>query len=88
MRQNYPNPFNATTVVYFQLPEASRVKLGVYNTLGQVVRTLVDEQRARGAHQVQWDGKNVDGLDIASGLYFVRMKAGDFVGVRKMVLLR
>ena len=86
--QNVPNPFNPSTLIRFELPHATKVRLVIYNTLGQVVRILVDEQRARGAHQVQWDGKDVDGLDVASGLYFVRMKAGDFVGVRKMVLLR
>ena len=88
LSQNFPNPFNPTTVIRFELPHATKVNLVIYNTLGQVVRTLVNEQRARGAHQVQWDGKNVDELDVASGLYFVRMKAGDFVGVRKMVMLR
>jgi len=88
LAQNHPNPFNPTTTLRFELPHATKVNLVIYNTLGQVVRTLVDEQRARGAYQVRWDGKDVDGLDVASGIYFVRMKAGDFVGVRKMVMLR
>ena len=89
LSQNYPNPFNATTVVTFELPEASRVKLEVYNTSGQKLRTLVDEkQMKRGRHAVRWEGKNQKGQEVASGVYFYRFTAGDFTTTRKMVLLR
>jgi len=88
LSQNYPNPFNPTTVIKYALPEDQYVSLKVYNLLGQVVTTLVDDQRAAGYHQVLWNGKNSSGQDVASGVYFYRIKAGSFVRAKKLVLLR
>lgn len=88
LERNFPNPFNPETVLKFNLPEASRVSLNVYNILGQVVRTLVDEELPAGAHSVVWDGKNGQGSDVASGVYFYRIKAGDFESTMRMTLLR
>lgn len=59
LEQNYPNPFNPTTVISFQLPVSSHVRLRIYNLKGQLARTLVDEQKSVGRHQVVWDGLNV-----------------------------
>jgi hypothetical protein len=88
LERNFPNPFNPETVIKFNLPEASRVNLNVYNVLGQVVRTLVNEELSAGVHSVIWDGKNAQGSDVASGVYFYRIKAGDFESTMRMTLLR
>jgi len=88
LKGNYPNPFNPETVIKFNLPQDSRVTLRVYNILGQVVNTVVDEVLPAGAHAVVWDGKNEQGKDVASGVYFYRIKAGDFESTQKMTLLR
>jgi hypothetical protein len=78
-----PNPFNPTTVISYQLPAISRVNLKVYDAAGRMVATLVDGWRAAGAHEVTFDGQG-----LASGMYFVKMMAGDYVSVQKMVLLK
>ena len=88
LEQNFPNPFNPETVIKFSLKEDSRVTLRVYNVLGQVVTTLVDEQMLAGSHDVPWNGKNDQNRDVASGVYFYRIKAGDYESVRRMTLLR
>jgi len=86
--QNYPNPFNPETVLKFSLPQDSRVTLKIYNVLGQVVNTLVDEFLQAGNHSVTWDGKNEQGSDVASGVYFYRLKASSYESIMKMTLLR
>ncbi len=88
LERNFPNPFNPETVIKFTLPHDSHVSLNVYNILGQVVNTLVDEALPAGNHSVIWDGKNEQGRDVASGVYFYRIKAGDFESIQKMTLLR
>ncbi|MFQ6002733.1 MAG: FlgD immunoglobulin-like domain containing protein [Candidatus Zixiibacteriota bacterium] len=86
--QNYPNPFNPETVIKFSLKEDSWVTLRIYNVLGQLVNTLVDKQMSAGNHVITWDGKNDQNHDVASGVYFYRMKAGDYESVKRMTLLR
>jgi len=81
--QNYPNPFNPTTEISFALPTATDVKLEVFNIMGQRVATLIDQRLQAGNHNVVWNGSQV-----ASGIYFYRLDAGDFVESRKMVLLK
>ncbi len=89
LRQNYPNPFNPTTNIVYELPVGARVKLEVFNMLGQKVRTLVkNEDMAIGLHQVQWDGKDDLGLKVGSGVYIYRLDAGTFSASRKMLLLK
>jgi hypothetical protein len=88
LERNFPNPFNPETVIKFNLPEASKVSLNVYNVLGQVVRTLVNEELPSGVHSVIWDGKNAQGFNVSSGVYFYRIKAGDFESTMRMTLLR
>jgi len=88
LSQNYPNPFNAVTVVSFALPKTGHVKLEIYNILGQKVKDLVDEVVTAGYKKVVWDGKNNSGTDVASGVYFYRIKTQDFVEVMKMTLLK
>ncbi len=85
---NFPNPFNPETRIRFQLAENSDVKLMVYDVLGRKVRTLVSDRMDAGHHVINWDGLNDAGTDVASGMYVYRIKAGDFISHRKMLLVR
>ena len=85
---NYPNPFNPETTIQYSLAVSGRVTLHIYNILGQRVRTLVDDVLEAGVHRVQWDGKDEGGRNIASGVYLNRVRSGDFVQARKLLLLR
>jgi hypothetical protein len=86
--QNYPNPFNPETKIRYQIPDARFVRLTVYNTMGQAVRILVDGHQNPGSYEVVWDGKDEDGMNIGSGMYLVRMEAGKFVSMRKVLLMK
>ncbi|HXF49916.1 MAG TPA: FlgD immunoglobulin-like domain containing protein [Verrucomicrobiae bacterium] len=88
LAQNYPNPFNLTATIEYALPQAVKVELKVFNILGQVVRTLVDEEKPVGYHQVVWDGKDQTGQPVSSGIYLYQIKAGDYVETKKMHLLK
>lgn len=91
LQQNFPNPFNPTTVIQFALPQSAlgqAVKLEIFNTLGQKVRTLVNAPQSPGVHVVEWDGHDAAGKQVASGMYLYRLRAGDFVAQRKMILMR
>jgi hypothetical protein len=88
LRQNYPNPFNPETVIRYQLPKTVHTKIEVYNILGQLVATLVDEEQTAGYKSVIWDGKNKSKHQVGSGLYFYVMKAGEFKAVKRMLLIR
>jgi len=88
LAQNSPNPFNPTTSIQMALPAAGPVDLVVYGLDGRVVRTLVSEALPAGFHTVAWDGRDDGGLPVASGAYIYRLRAGDFVSSRKMLLLK
>ncbi|HQV32633.1 MAG TPA: PKD domain-containing protein, partial [Calditrichia bacterium] len=88
LAQNFPNPFNPTTTIRYQLPEAARVELKVYDLNGRLVRTLLAQNRDAGIHQMSWDGKNDAGEDVAAGIYLYRLKAGRYVATRKMVMVK
>ena len=89
LRNNYPNPFNPETTLKYDLPEAGDVKLEVYNMLGQVVSTLVNEHQAAGRYAIQWDATNDNGQSMSSGVYFYRVQVGDqFADIKKMLLLK
>ncbi len=85
---NYPNPFNPATTIRYQLPEAAAVQLVIYNVLGQQVRSLVNERREAGYHQIAWDGRNDAGAQVGSGIYIYRFEAGQFQKVQKMILMK
>ncbi len=85
--KNFPNPFNPTTIIKYSLKENRHTKLVIYNSLGQVIRTLVNEKQDVGTHNVQWDGKSDNGQQVSSGLYFYRLKTGSFVKTRRMMLI-
>ncbi len=88
LSQNYPNPFNPSTKINYTLASKSLVTLEVYNVLGQTVKTLVNGAREAGAWEVTWDGDSDNGSQVASGMYFYKLTAGDFVQTRKMLLMK
>jgi len=83
LEQNYPNPFNPSTRIRYGLPQRSSVLLSVYNTLGQQVATLVQEEKQAGFHEVKFDGTS-----LSSGVYLCRMLAGDYFATKKLLLLK
>ncbi len=85
---NYPNPFNPRTSIRFELPEAARVELAVYDVKGRRVDTLISEQLEAGRHEAIWQGCDEAGRPAASGLYFARLISGEEVLTRKMLLLK
>ncbi len=83
LSQNYPNPFNPVTTISYQLPRSAYVELSIYNIVGQLVETLLNEPKNAGYHTVTWDASGV-----GSGVYFYRIKAGTFSTVKKCVVLK
>ncbi len=88
LSQNYPNPFNPETVIKYTLPEDCHVELILYNILGQKVKTLVNQHQSAGYKMVHWNGRDDEGNEIASGLYFYRIETPKYSETKKMVLLR
>ncbi len=88
LHANFPNPFNPATMIKYDLPRNTEVRLVIIDVLGRVVRTLVDEKQKAGYHAKHWDGKNERGAPMASGVYFYRMQTPEFSKVRKMTFLR
>jgi hypothetical protein len=100
LKQNYPNPFNATTIIPFCVlsPQVNSswfivhrpipTTLKIYNIRGALVRTLVNDKKTSGEYKVIWDGKNEKREEVASGIYFYKLKAGDYSETKKMILLR
>lgn len=88
LRQNYPNPFNPETRISFEIPEVQDVTLVIYNVLGQKVRTLINESYNAGRHVVNWDGLSESGLRVPTGMYFYRIKAGNFIATKKMLMVK
>jgi hypothetical protein len=88
LHQNYPNPFNPNTTIRYDLPAKSHVKLEVVDVLGRVVATLVDKIQDAGSYEAIWDGKNLSGASVSSGVYFYRLESSNYRALKKMVLLR
>ena len=88
LAQNYPNPFNPETEISFQIPESGRVRLDVYNAIGQKVRTLVDEVMASGTHNVMWNATDDAGNKLTSGMYIGRLSLENQRQTIRMVLLK
>ncbi len=83
LEQNYPNPFNPNTIIKFQIKDSRFVTIKVYDILGREITTLINEKKSPGIYEVSFDGSN-----FASGVYFYRIQAGDFVRVKRMVLIK
>ena len=86
--QNYPNPFNPETTIAFDLPRPERVTIELFNSRGERVIRLLQEQMQAGRHQVKWMGADESGNIVSSGLYFYRVSAGELSIIRKMIFLR
>jgi hypothetical protein len=83
LEQNYPNPFNPSTIIKFELPRTSLVRLSVFDILGREVSVLVNDRRNAGVHEVMFDASG-----LASGVYLYRLTAGSFIETRKMIVVR
>jgi flagellar hook assembly protein FlgD len=81
--QNYPNPFNPTTKINYSLPKAGNVKLTVYNAVGSMVATIVNEYKPAGSYSVQFNGTN-----FASGIYLYRLESGINSAAKKFILMK
>ena len=93
LQQNYPNPFNPTTQLRYELPQAGRVTLSIFNSLGQEVRRLVDREQAAGYHLVTWNGRDQQGKPVPTGVYHYRLQVEDasgagFVSTKKMIMAK
>jgi hypothetical protein len=88
LSDNYPNPFNPETEISFSLPERNQVSLVIYNILGKKVKTLVNGEMEAGTHTVSWNGKDEAGNQVASGIYFYKLSAGELTATKKMVLTK
>ena len=83
LSQNYPNPFNPVTNIKFSLPKAEKVKINIYNSLGEKVLSLVDKEYEAGVYKVELKSSG-----FASGIYFYKIQAGSFIQTKKMILLK
>lgn len=81
--QNYPNPFNIKTKIEFKIPQNTFISIKVYDLLGNLVSSLIDEEKLAGIHEIEFDASN-----LASGIYYYQMRAGDFTETKKMILLK
>ena len=88
LSQNYPNPFNPVTTFNYCVPSPGRVRIAIYNLNGQLIRTFVDSEQLPGNYSATWDGKSDDGNPVVTGVYLVRMEAGNQVASRKILYLK
>jgi hypothetical protein len=88
LHQNYPNPFNPSTTIRFTLPEATTVRLAVYDLTGRAIRTLIDQHYPAGEHQAEWDGRDASGRYVASGVYLYRIETGGLAETRRMTFIK
>ena len=90
--QNYPNPFNPNTTIQFEIPFTEKqkvnVELRIYNLQGELIRTLVNEEKSPGIYRVLWNGDDQFGEKVVSGIYLYRINIGEFSAVKKMILVK
>jgi flagellar hook assembly protein FlgD len=88
LQQNYPNPFNPSTTISYNLPVNSNVKIEIFDILGKKVNTIFDNYQNAGSHQSVWNGRDVSGNLVPSGIYFYRLSTPQFNQVKKMMLMK
>lgn len=88
LAQNYLNPFNPVTTINYSLPERSEVSIETFNVLGRKVQVLVNREQLAGNYTIKWNGTNVFGKSVATGVYFYRFQAGDHQETKKMLFLK
>ena len=86
--QNYPNPFNPSTTISYTLPEEGKVIIKIYDIMGREIKILADEVQAGGMHSVVWEGRNIFGNVVASGMYFYNIRFGGISITKKMILMK
>jgi|GEM_PF-6062016 len=86
--QNYPNPFNPSTMIPYQVAREGRVTLRIYSVLGQLIRTLVNENQPAGYHEIRWDGRSDTGREAASGIYFYMLESAGKQSVKRLIKLK
>jgi len=87
LNNNFPNPFNPTTTISYSLKNDNHAKLAIYNSLGQLVRTLIDGPGTMGNHIVHWDGRNNSGQNVSSGVYLYTLISGDVKQTKRMMMV-
>jgi hypothetical protein len=85
---NFPNPFNPSTTIYYKLNQSSRVKLTIYNSIGEKIKTLYDAFQSAGEYKLSWDGTDDTGHPVSSGMYFNRLETQKTVLQKKMLLIQ
>jgi hypothetical protein len=88
LSQNFPNPFNPTTVIEYQLPEQADVILQVFNVQGQLINTLVNNNQTAQSYKVVWDGRDMNGAMVPSGVYFYQIQANSFTETRALLFIK
>ena len=88
LAQNYPNPFNPATRINYSITKPGLVTLKIYNNIGHLVKTLVEEHQSKGAYSVEWDGRDESGGVAPAGLYLYCMQAGTTSSTQKMLLIK
>ena len=88
LEQNFPNPFTSSTIIRFELQKSGDILLEIINSLGQVIRTLYYGNQEAGNYHLEWDGCDDSGLLVSDGIYYIKMSAGNSIGVKKMFLIR
>jgi hypothetical protein len=89
LSQNYPNPFhNSTTSIEYAVQKPSKVSIRIYNSAGQFVRILVDENKREGSYAVSWDGRDDEGQKVAGGTYFYELQVDDYSSAKKAIMLK
>ncbi len=88
LEQNYPNPFNPETSIAYSLKTSGLVSLDIYNVKGQKVKTLINDNQEAGSHTAVWNGRDDKGNNVSSGVYFYKLKSGNYTSTRKMILLK
>jgi hypothetical protein len=88
LEQNYPNPFNGHTTFKYVLPKESTVSFVIYDILGRRIKFLLNQKIASGTYNISWDGKNENGKEVVSGIYFANFVSDNFISTKKMIMLK
>jgi flagellar hook assembly protein FlgD len=86
--ENYPNPFNPATTIRYSMTQPGQVTLKIYDITGRLVNTLIDAQMPQGIHRISWDGRDANGISVATGVYFYTIETPNMSKTAKMVLIK
>ena len=86
--QNYPNPFNPTTTISYTISQSGNVEITIFNVTGQLIKTIQKKHDSAGSYSTEWDGKNNQGISVATGLYIYQAKFGNSLLAKKMLIIK